>query len=191
MKKAIVVSLATKRSSIIGGYPGYRSHVSFMPDKKVAVGVLVNNDALGGRLADMLAAYAYDWWLRTENFEADYEKQLQETAKRFETITQRIAAEAANRAKREWQLTKPFADYAGKYKNDMLGTIEIVAKEKALALRMGKLNTVATPFTEKDTIRVVVLPGGNGEVVSFAKDAEGKLVSLNYGGGVTFTKAAN
>ena len=173
-----------------GGYPGYRSHVSFMPDKKVAVGVLVNNDALGGRLADMLAAYAYDWWLRTENFEADYEKQLQETAKRFETITQRIAAEAANRAKREWQLTKPFADYAGKYKNDMLGTIEIVAKEKALALRMGKLNTVATPFTEKDTIRVVVLPGGNGEVVSFVKDAEGKLVSLNYGG-VTFTKAAN
>ncbi|HET6893305.1 MAG TPA: serine hydrolase domain-containing protein, partial [Pyrinomonadaceae bacterium] len=39
-----------------GGYPGYRSHVSFMPDKKIAVGVLVNNDALGGRLADMLAA---------------------------------------------------------------------------------------------------------------------------------------
>ena len=173
-----------------GGYPGYRSHVSFMPDKRVAVGVLVNNDALGGRLADMLAAYAYDWWLRTENFEADYEKQLQETAKRFESIRQRISAEAANRAKREWQLTKPFADYAGKYKNDMLGTIEIVAKEKALALRMGKLNTVATPFTEKDTIRVVVLPGGNGEVVSFAKDAEGKFVSLNYGG-VTFTRAAN
>ena len=67
-----------------GGYPGYRSHVSFMPDKKVAVGVLVNNDALGGRLADMLAAYAYDWWLRTENFEADYEKQLQQDAKTFE-----------------------------------------------------------------------------------------------------------
>jgi CubicO group peptidase (beta-lactamase class C family) len=173
-----------------GGFPGYRSHVSFMPDKKIAVGVLVNNDALGGRLADMLAAYAYDWWLRTENFEADYEKQLQQDAKTFEKRRQGVAAEAANRAKREWQLTKPFADYAGKYKNDMLGTIEIVAKEKALALRMGKLNTVATPFTEKDTIRVVVLPGGNGEVVSFAKDAEGKFVSLNYGG-VTFTKAAN
>src|SRR5262249_11358831 len=28
-----------------GGYPGYRSHVSFMPEKRVAVGVLVNNDA--------------------------------------------------------------------------------------------------------------------------------------------------
>ena len=54
---------------------------------------------------------------------------------------------------------------------------------------MGKLNTVSTPYTQPDTIRVVMLPGGNGEVISFAKDAEGKIVSLNYGG-VTFTKAA-
>jgi CubicO group peptidase (beta-lactamase class C family) len=170
-----------------GGYPGFRSHVSFMPDKRVAVGVLVNNDALGGRLADMLAAYAYDWWLRTENFDADYEKQLLQDAKTFENRRQRVITEAAARAKREWQLSKPFADYAGKYTNDMLGTIEVAATEKALAVRLGKLNTVATPFTDKDSIRVVMLPGGNGEVISFAKDAEGKIVALNYGG-VTFTK---
>lgn len=172
-----------------GGYPGYRSHVSFMPDKKVAVGVLVNNDALGGRLADMLAAYAYDSWLRTENFEADYEKQLQETVKAYESRKKGIAAEAATRAKREWQLTKPFTDYAGTYKHDMLGTIEVVAKENALAFRMGNLNTVATPYTQPDTVRVVVLPGGNGEVIGFVKDADGKFGSLNYGG-VTFTKVA-
>ena len=172
-----------------GGYPGYRSHVSFMPDKKIGVGVLVNNDVLGGRLGDMLAAYAYDWWLRTENFEAEFEKQLQQDAKTFENRRQGVAAEAAARAKREWQLTKPFTDYAGEYKNDILGTIEIVPTEKALVVKMGKLNTVSTPFTQPDTIRVVMLPGGNGEVIGFAKDAEGKFVSLSYAG-VTFTKAA-
>jgi CubicO group peptidase (beta-lactamase class C family) len=172
-----------------GGYPGYRSHVSFMPDKMVAVGVLVNNDAVGGRAADMFAAYAYDWWLRTENLEADYARQLQETVTGYESRKQGIAADAAGRAKREWQLTKPFTDYAGKYTNDLLGTIEIVAKEKALAVRMGNLNTIATPFTQKDTIRVVMLPGGNGEVIGFVKDAEGKFGSLNYAR-VTFTKVA-
>ena len=172
-----------------GGYPGYRSHVSFMPERKVAVGVFVNNDALGGRVADMLAAYAYDWWLQTENFEADYAKQLQETLTRFQNIIQGIAAEAAQRAKREWQLTKPFTDYAGKYRNDLLGTIEITAKEKALAVRMGAMNTIATPYTEKDTIRVVMQPGGNGELIGFAKDAEGKIGSMTYGG-FTFTKLA-
>jgi len=170
-----------------GGYPGYRSHVSFMPERKIAVGVLVNNDTLGGRLADMLAAYAYDWWLQTENLEAGYAKQLQETVAAYERRKQGIAAEAAERAKREWQLTKPFTDYAGKYRNDLLGTIEIVAKEKALAVRMGAMNTVATPYTEKDTIRVVMQPGGNGEVIGFVKDADGKFGSMTYGG-FTFTR---
>jgi CubicO group peptidase (beta-lactamase class C family) len=172
-----------------GGYPGYRSHVSFMPDKKIAVGVLANNDILGGRLADILAAYAYDWWLRTENLQADYIKQLQDTAATYERRKQEIVAAAATRAKREWQLTKPLTDYAGKYSNDLLGTIEIVAREKALAVRMGNINTVATPFTQPDTIRVVMLPGGNGDVIGFVKDAEGKFGSLNYGG-VTFAKVA-
>jgi len=170
-----------------GAYPGYRSHVSFMPDQKVAVGVLINNDALGGRLADMLAAYAYDWWLHTENFEADYAHQVQEAVKFFDSRRQGIAAEAAQRAKREWQLTKPFADYAGVYTNDLLGTLEIVPKEKALAVRMGKVSAVATPFTQPDTIRVVMLPGGNGDVIGFVKDADGRFGSLNYGG-VTFTR---
>ncbi len=172
-----------------GGYPGYRSHVSFMPEKKIAVGVLVNNDTLGGRLADILAAYAYDWWLQTENLDVDYARQLQETLTSHENRKQGIADEAAGRAKREWQLTKPFTDYAGKYRNDIVGTIEIVAKEKALAVRMGDLNTVATPFTQKDTIRVVMVPGGNGEIIAFVKDAEGKFGSITYDG-ATFTKLA-
>jgi len=157
--------------------------------KRVAVGVLVNNDAIGGRVADMLAAYAYDWWLRTDNFEGDYAKQLQETLTAYESRKQGIAAEAAARAKRQWQLTKPFADYAGKYTNDLAGTIEILAKENALAVRMGNMNTVATPYTQPDTIRVVMQPGGNGEVIGFVKDTEGKFVSLNWGG-VIFTKVA-
>ena len=56
-----------------------------------------------------------------------------------------------------------------------------------LVVRLGHMNAVATPYTEKDTIRVVMLPGGNGEIIGFVKDAEGKLASLSYGG-FTFTK---
>jgi CubicO group peptidase (beta-lactamase class C family) len=170
-----------------GGYPGYRSHVSFMPNKRVAVGVLVNNDGLGGRVADMLAAYAYDWWLRTANLEADYDKQLQDTVQEYESRKKGIAGEAAARAKREWLLTKPFTDYAGQYRNDLMGTIEIIARDKALAVRMGNVNTLATPYTQPDTVRLVMLPGGNGEVITFMKDADGKIGSFNFNG-IIFTK---
>jgi hypothetical protein len=70
-----------------------------------------------------------------------------------------------------------------------LGTIEIEAREKTLAVRMGQMNTLATPFTEKDTIRVVMEPGGNGDVIGFVKDGEGKFGSITFHG-VTFTKLA-
>jgi hypothetical protein len=70
-----------------------------------------------------------------------------------------------------------------------MGTIEIVAKEKALAVRLGYLNAVATPYIQPDTIRVVMMPGGNGDVISFKKDAEGKFGSLDLGG-LIFTKVA-
>ena len=169
-----------------GGFAGYRSHVSFMPDRKIGVGVLVNNDVAGGRAADILATYAYDWWLNTENFEADYAKQLQDFVQAYETRKGQVHAAALERAKRTWQLTKPFGDYTGKYTNAVHGTIEITAKDNALAVRMGKLNTIATPFTEKDTIRVEMVPGGNGEVIKF-NFAGDRAASLNYAG-AEFTK---
>lgn len=170
-----------------GGFVGYRSHVSFMPDKKIGVGVLVNNDQLGGPAADLLATNAYDWWLNTENLEADYTKQLQDLFDTYERRKQQLHSSALERAKRTWQLTKPFADYAGKYTNDIHGTIEITARENALAVRMGKINTVSTPYTEKDTIRVEMLPGGSGEVIRFNKEADDRVVSLNYAN-ATFTR---
>jgi hypothetical protein len=52
---------------------------------------------------------------------------------------------------------------------------------------MGRINTVSTPFTEKDTIRVEMLPGGSGEVIKFNKEADDRVVSLSYAN-ATFTR---
>jgi CubicO group peptidase (beta-lactamase class C family) len=169
-----------------GGFAGYRSHVSFMPDRKIGVGVLVNNDTVGGRAADLLAAYVYDWWLNTEDLETNYAKQLDEFARAYETRRGQAHASALERAKRTWQLSRPFADYAGRYTNDLRGTIEIAPRDNALFVRMGKMNTVATPFTEKDTIRVEMEPGGNGEVIRFNLAGD-RPESLIYAG-ATFTR---
>ena len=171
-----------------GGYAGYRSHVSYMPDKRIAVGVLVNNDLAGGRVADMLAAYAYDLWNGTPNLEADYAKQLQDFADLYARRKQQTMAEAANRGKRTSQLTEPLTAYVGKYANDLFGTMEVTVEGQTLGIRMGNMYSVSTPFTQPNTIRVVLEPGGNGEVVGFVKDAAGKVVSINYRG-VTFARA--
>jgi CubicO group peptidase (beta-lactamase class C family) len=169
-----------------GGFTGYSSHVSYLPDRKIAVAVVTNSDAVGSRTGHLLATYAYDWWLGVENLEAEYDKQLLALFDAYERRKMASHASALERSKRTWQLSKPFADYAGKYSNDMLGMIEIVAQEKSLLVRLGNLKAVATPFTEKDTIRVEMQPGGNGEVIGF-KEADGRFASLNYGG-MTFTR---
>ena len=165
-----------------GGFPGYRSHVSFMPDKKIGVGVLVNNDLVGGRAADLIATYAYDLSNKMDGIEADYDKQLNDFAAQFASRRQQVHAAALERGKRTWQLTKPLAEYVGRYRHELHGTMEIAVAGNALSVRMGNVNCVSTPYTEPDTIRVEMIPGGNGEVIRFNKDASGKVVSLSYAG---------
>jgi hypothetical protein len=59
--------------------------------------------------------------------------------------------------------------------------MEIVADGDVLIVRLGSMKTKATAFTEKETIRVELIPG-TGEVIRFAKDPDGHVDSLNYSG---------
>jgi CubicO group peptidase (beta-lactamase class C family) len=171
-----------------GGFPGYRSHISFLPEKRIAVAVLANDGFAGARAADVLATYAYDWWLGTADLKQVYEKQLQDLVDGYTQGTKRIIASTADRAKRTSQLTQPLADYAGTYRNDIYGTIEISVSGNDLAVRMGNISCIATPFTEKETIRVEMIPG-SGEVIKFNKNAEKGIESLAYAG-VPFAKVS-
>lgn len=169
-----------------GGFPGYQSHISFMPEKRIAVAVLVNEGSVGGRAGHMLATYAYDWWLRVEDHENVYSKQLQDLHDSYEKGKQQMQAAAADRAKRTSQLSKPVSHYTGKFSNDIFGTMEITLIGDGLAVRMGNLRAIATPFTEKETMRVELIPG-SGEVVRFNKNADEQIESLTYAG-VSFLK---
>ena len=164
-----------------GGFPGYNSHISFMPDQKIAVAVLVNDGSIGGRAGHMLATYAYEWWLQTENVEERYASQLQDLADGYEKGKKGMVASAADRAKRVSQLTIPADSYTGKYSNEYFGTIEISNKDNALAVKMGNIYCIATNFKEPETVRVEMIPG-SGEVIRFKKNAAGTIESLAYAG---------
>jgi len=168
-----------------GGFTGYSSHFSYLPERKIAVAVVTNHEPVGVRVGHMIATYAYDWWLGMEGVDADYDKQLQTLFDQYETRKKQAHTSFVERSKRTWQLSKPFAAYAGKYTNELFGTMEITAKENAFEVRMGNAIAIATPYTEKDTIRVELVPG-QGDVIGF-KDVDGKFVSLNLGG-MAFTR---
>src|SRR5439155_2774986 len=149
-----------------GGFPGWSSHISYMPDKKIGVAVLINEDTVGGNVGHMLATYVYDWLLGTADREATYAGRLENGATNYGKMKEARQASVRERATRKSQLTRPLQDYVGRYSNEQLGNIQINVQQNTLGLKLGNIETVSTPFTQSDTIRVEILPG-QGEVIKF------------------------
>lgn len=164
-----------------GGFPGWSSHISYMPDKKIGVAVMINESTAGGDVGNTLATYVYDWLLGTADREAKYAFGLEAGATNYGKMQQAQQAAVRDRAKRTSQLTRPLQDYVGRYRNEQLGNIQITVQQNALRLKLGNIETVATPFTQPDTIRVEILPG-QGEVIKFEFNADGQIDSLSYSG---------
>lgn len=168
-----------------GGFPGWTSHISYMPDRKIGVAVMVNEGTVGGRIGHLLATYAYDILLGTDTNDS-YAKQLQDVASRYSQIKQQMGASVRSRASRPSQLTRPLTDYVGRYSNDLFGNLDLSAEQNTLVIKNGYIRVVSTPFTEKDTIRVEMSPG-QGEVIKFNLNATGQAESLEYQG-MKFTR---
>ncbi|MFT3743812.1 MAG: serine hydrolase [Pyrinomonadaceae bacterium] len=164
-----------------GGFPGWTSHISYMPDKKIGVAVLMNESTAGGDAGHTLATYAYDWLLGVPDRETKYATGLEAGAGNYNKMQQQQIAAFRERAKRTSQLTKPLQDYVGRYSNDIYGNIQINVRGNALAVTFGNIDVVSTPFTEKETIRVEFIPN-QGEVVRFGVNAHGTVDSLSYNG---------
>jgi CubicO group peptidase (beta-lactamase class C family) len=164
-----------------GGYPGYHNHASFFPDRKIAVAVLVNESTVGSIAERFIATYAYEWWFGIENIEEDHAKKLNELVKAWETGKKSEQDGAAARAKRSSQLSLPLENYTGKYVNADFGTVEISIQNDSLAVKQGIMRFVSSPFTEKETVRVELIPG-SGQVLKFIKNAEGKIEAVMVGG---------
>jgi len=170
-----------------GGFPGFSSHISFMPEQKLGVAVMVNEGNLGSRVMSLIATYVYDLWLGQEsNIDALYEDRLKDLVTRLEASRKRVQDGMAERAKRTWQLSQRLEAYTGKYVNEYYGTIDISVVNNALAVKMGNMQCTPTPFTNKESIRIEMIPG-TGQVLQFSTDAAGKIATLEYDK-IIFTK---
>ena len=163
-----------------GGYPGYHNHASFFPERKIAVAVFVNESTVGSVAERFIATYAYDWWFGIENVDEEHVRKLEELVKAWDAGKKSEQDGAAARAKRTSQLSLPLEKYTGKYENPHFGTIEINIQDNSLVVTYGIMKSVSTPFTEKETVRVELIPG-SGQPLKFIKNAEDKVESAMLG----------
>lgn len=130
-----------------GGYPGYRSHLSFMPERGIGVVVLQNEGLDGSHYADIVASYVYDLLLGR-----DAEGNA---AKRIEKLRADVARRRAKRSawlgdlrrleREPAPVARPLADYAGTYRNERLGALRLAPAGGGLRLEWGDLHGAAIP----------------------------------------------
>lgn len=161
-----------------GGFPGWQTEFSFVPDKQMGVGVMTNSSGPGQRVLLAVTSFAYDVMMgknpdpvaRAASLKADIDKGRAG-----------MLAEMEKRSKRQWQLKHPNDAYTGRYENPTFGTVVIRTEGDHLVASLANLKSVLEAFTEPETARVEMVPG-SGEVFRF-KFAAGmeKPVSVDWG----------
>jgi len=169
-----------------GGFSGFRAHVSYMPERKVGFAAFVNDSDAGFELPDVIANFVYDRLAGRENAlekaRAGIARLVADRDKKFE----RVAADRAKRAAREWTLSLPREAYAGTYVNELYGTVEVGVTDGDIELTMGNLHSIAEPFTAPDTIRHELIPY-SGDVVQFVVE-DGAVTGIRNRDGAVFVR---
>jgi len=172
-----------------GGYPGHRAHVSFMPEHNIGVAVFTNEGSAGFHLADLVANYAYEWWLKpesssllffSESIEEKYTDELSDLKEKAQDRVEDRHDDIRAKADRKWMLSLPLKAYVGTYNNPVWGTFEISIENNTLKASIGNLSILSTPIERTDLIRLELIPG-KGVVIAFIPNND-KVDHLRFRG---------
>jgi CubicO group peptidase (beta-lactamase class C family) len=123
-----------------GSISGYRSHMSWLPQRDAGVVVLQNEGGDGSRFADLVAAYAYDVLLGKADADARARTRITEyssTIERARAQRDEWRAELRKAAAGTVKPALPLVAYVGRYKSERLGTIEVQLRGTRLQAIFG------------------------------------------------------
>ncbi len=167
-----------------GAFPGYRSHMSFMPAHQLGVVVLVNGSGPASPAADLVATYIYDRLRGALNLEAMYAMRLEEQISRASDLRARLTAHLAERSGRQRPLPLPLDRYAGTFENRRFGRMVVSVSGETLEVQMGAAKSLAEVF-DAATNRLRVELTGRGAVLEFVfSDANAPATAVRYRGEV-------
>jgi hypothetical protein len=168
-----------------GEFHGFRPHVSFMPERKIGVVVLVNESTDAFSLPDLIACDIYDHLLgrktlsantnpEIDKYVANLQKEKDDRAKKASAIT--TTSTPQNKSEPTLALTA----YAGEYENPEWGKITITANANTLSLRFGVITSTLVHLTG-DTFEAKLRPGDTSRV-AFKVDANTGVTALSVVG---------
>ena len=163
-----------------GGFTGYRSLISYLPETKSGVVVMVNDNQVGNWYTTSLSTFAYDLLdevLQNENKDwkkAYYDNISKTKHEQKKYGLDRMYQDFTNRSKRTWDLSVPLNAITGAYKckDGNRPLIRIFHKNGKLGVTQGIMNAGVEPQGSPNAIRIDMTRGGE----TLQLDVEGERV---------------
>jgi CubicO group peptidase (beta-lactamase class C family) len=167
--------------SRFGSYDTMRSHLSFLPRRRIGV-VAMTTGGLGSSLTDILAALAYD-------LEAGRPEARVRADERLATLTEKLIAarreatvdDSTRDARARLVPERPVAELVGRYVANGYGAIVLELRGGDLYYQWGAMHGVALPMDSTGQ-RIRIAVAGNGMVLNFASRAGAKAPMLILNG---------
>lgn len=161
-----------------GGFVGFSTHISFMPKSNIGIAVMINEAVVGYELMNLIACQVYDYFLIPDKPFEEYYNELNVVSENANKIRSKLANNLLKRKSRKWLLSKKYSEYSGEYFSDEYGTIHITGHSKGLKVVMGNLQCEATPYINKESTRIELVPG-RGQVINFVIKKD-KVIGLKH-----------
>ena len=160
-----------------GGFLGFSTSMSFMPQRRIGVIAMTNDNGTGSALAELAARAVYARLVRGEAMSPDSLARLRTEAA---GARERVAADRARRAARPQTLPFPIEAYAGTYENDQYGRIVFSVVNGKLEARAGAAWSAVEVFDGANNALRVELTG-SGTVARFTMEGS-RAVSVDISG---------
>jgi hypothetical protein len=166
--------------SRFGSYHSTRSHISFLPGRRVGVVAMTNGDP-GSAATDVVAAFVYDLAAGRAQAHARAEARLDELRERLARGRAQQAAFDSTRASRQRPLDRPLDRLTGAFTNPYRGTITFAMRDGALTYAWGVLSGPVEVYdAARHQMRIEF--AGNGQVVAFGFDPDGQASDVTLAG---------
>jgi len=151
-----------------GGYAGFATHVSLLPERGYGVAVFVNEVMVGSRVVDVVAEYVYDHLLGDSTAVAAWDARLADLPGLVEQARSAVRQDRERRAARSQDLPFPRDAYAGVFESPLIGRLEVTFDPSSgFAMRIGQLvdRNIEVYSAENNQLRTEIT--GSGSVVGF------------------------
>ncbi len=172
--------------SRFGSYASTRSHLSFLPRRRIGV-VAMTTGRPGWIATDLLAAFAYDLEAGRPDARARAAQRLRDLTTQLLTArTQVASADSVRRAREAVPLSHPLRDFAGRYAHPQAGVVSFRVEGEALHFSWGAISSVAQVLdAPSGTMRVERAMSGMVAAFRFPSSGPATAVELD---GYTFTR---